>query len=84
MENYNGEEKNNRKNKIWLKILIVVVLFVVCTCGAFFLGNNLATKGYIFTSIPSSASDDLSQVSDISKYSDLFSLRNLIISKYDG
>lgn len=84
MESYNGEENNNKKNRRWPKIVIIAALFVGCTCAAFFIGNNLATRGYIFGSIPSSASNDLGQVPDISKYSDLFSLRNLIISKYDG
>lgn len=85
MENYNREEKEDRKDKFkWLKIAAIAVLFVGTGIGMFYGGNIAATKGFILTGVPEKAVEDLGKISDADKYSDLFELRSLLMAKYDG
>ena len=98
MENFNEEEKkskksvlknlsenksNNSKVKV-LKYIVLIAVLGVTYLGVFYLGNMVATKGVIMGTVPEKAIDDLSQVGDISKYYNLFNLRNMLFSTYDG
>lgn len=98
MENFNEEEKKpkksvlknlseNKSNNSKVKVLKYIVLIAVLGAtylGVFYLGNMVATKGVIMGTVPEKAIDDLSQVGDISKYYNLFNLRNMLFSTYDG
>ena len=85
MESYSREEKEGRKGKFkWVKIAAIVILFIGTGIGMFYGGNIAATKGFILTSVPEKAVEDLSKISDANKYSDLFELRSLLMAKYDG
>lgn len=98
MENFNEEEKKSKKsvlknlsenksNNSKVKVLKYIVLIAVLGAtylGVFYLGNMVATKGVIMGTVPEKAIDDLSQVGDISKYYNLFNLRNMLFSTYDG
>ena len=98
MENFNEEEKkpkksvlknlsenksNNSKVKV-LKYIVLIAVLGITYLGVFYLGNMVATKGVIMGTVPEKAIDDLSQVGDISKYYNLFNLRNMLFSTYDG
>ena len=98
MENFNEEEKksnksvlknlsenksNNSKVKV-LKYIVLIAVLGVTYLGVFYLGNMVATKGVIMGMVPEKAIDDLSQVGDVSKYYNLFNLRNMLFSTYDG
>lgn len=98
MENFNEEEKkskksvlknlsenksNNSKVKV-LKYIVLIAVLGVTYLGVFYLGNMVATKGVIMGTVPEKAIDDLSQVGDVSKYYNLFNLRNMLFSTYDG
>lgn len=82
MENFKGVE-NKPKKKV-LKYLIVLVILVATYAGTFYLGNVLATKGVIFGSAPEKAIGDLAGIEDTEKYSNLFNLRSMLFSMYDG
>ena len=98
MENFNEEEKKSKKsvlknlsenksNNSKVKVLKYIVLIAVLGAtylGVFYLGNMVATKGVIMGTVPEKAIDDLSQVGDVSKYYNLFNLRNMLFSTYDG
>lgn len=98
MENFNEEEKKpkksvlknlseNKSNNSKVKVLKYIVLIAVLGAtylGVFYLGNMVATKGVIMGTVPEKAIDDLSQVGDVSKYYNLFNLRNMLFSTYDG
>ena len=98
MENFNEEEKkskksvlknlsenksNNSKVKV-LKYIVLIAVLGITYLGVFYLGNMVATKGVIMGTVPEKAIDDLSQVGDVSKYYNLFNLRNMLFSTYDG
>ena len=98
MENFNEEGKklkksalknlsenkiNNPKVKV-LKYIVLIAVLGVTYLGVFYLGNMVATKGVIMGMVPEKAIDDLSQVGDVSKYYNLFNLRNMLFSTYDG
>lgn len=98
MENFNEEEKkskksvlknlsenksNNSKVKV-LKYIVLIAVLGVTYLGVFYLGNMVATKGVIMGTVPEKAIDDLSNVGDVSKYYNLFNLRNMLFSTYDG
>ena len=98
MENFNEEEKKpkksvlknlseNKSNNSKVKVLKYIVLIAVLGAtylGVFYLGNMVATKGVIMGTVPEKAIDDLSNVGDVSKYYNLFNLRNMLFSTYDG
>ena len=98
MENFNEEEKkskksvlknlsenksNNSKVKV-LKYIVLIAVLGVTYLGVFYLGNMVATKGVIMGTVPEKAIDDLTNVGDVSKYYNLFNLRNMLFSTYDG
>ena len=85
MENFNEEEKKPRKTgrKVF-KYLILLVVLLTTYWGVFYLGNTLATKGLIMGSVPENAVADLEDIQDTEKYSNLFNLRSMLFSMYDG
>ena len=86
MDNLNGEEiKPRKKTHKFLKGLIVIVFALVTYFAAFYLGNNLATKGVVIGgAVPQKAVADLEEIGDSGKYSNLFNLRSMLFSMYDG
>ena len=86
MDNLNGEEiKPRKKTHKFLKGLIVIVFALVTYFAAFYLGNNLATKGVVIGgAVPQKAVADLEKIGDSGKYSNLFNLRSMLFSMYDG
>ena len=86
MDNLNGEEiKPRKKTHKFLKGLIVIVFALVTYFAAFYLGNNLATKGIVIGgAVPKKAVADLEEIGDSGKYSNLFNLRSMLFSMYDG
>ena len=85
MENLNGEEIKPKKKKYKIiKGLIVVAFLVGSYLGVFYLGNMLATKGIVIGSVPEKAVADLEAIEDSGKYSNLFTLRSMLFSMYDG
>ena len=83
MENLNEEEKRNKKRKP-IKYIVIIALLLASYGGVFYFGNIMATKGVILVNIPSKAVSDLDEIGDRNKYSNLFGLRSLLFSKYDG
>ena len=85
MENFNEEEKRPKKSgrKVF-KYLILLVVLLTTYGGVFYLGNTLATKGLIIGSVPENAVTDLEGIQDTEKYSNLFNLRSMLFSMYDG
>ena len=77
------ENSNNRKRGV-VKYLVLIVIILVTYVGVFYLGNILATKGIVIGSIPSKAVSDLEDIKDIEKYSNLFNLRSMLFSMYNG
>ena len=98
MENFNEEEQNSKKSVLKnlsenksnnskvkvLKYIVLIAVLGVTYLGVFYLGNMVATKGVIMGTVPEKAIDDLSNVGDVSKYYNLFNLRNMLFSTYDG
>ena len=86
MDNLNGEEiKPRKKTHKFLKGLIVIVFALVTYFAAFYLGNNLATKGIVIGgAVPKKEVADLEEIGDSGKYSNLFNLRSMLFSMYDG
>ena len=85
MENLNEEEIKPKKKKYKIiKGLIVVAFLVGSYLGVFYLGNMLATKGIVIESVPEKAVADLEAIEDSGKYSNLFTLRSMLFSMYDG
>ena len=85
MENLNGEEIKPKKKKYKIiRGLIVVAFLVGSYLGVFYLGNMLATKGIVIGSVPEKAVADLEAIEDSGKYSNLFTLRSMLFSMYDG
>lgn len=87
MENFNGEGndkmKKRKKNKS-IKYLLITVFLIVTYVMVFYLGNTLAIKGLVINNVPSKAVNDLGNIEDSDKYSNLFGLRSLLFSMYDG
>lgn len=77
-----NSSKNNRKKS--LKIGLIVLVLLASHGALLYIGNTLATNGVIFKGAPKKAIADLSSVGDTSKYKYLFTLRDIIYSKYDG
>ena len=85
MEDLNRGENNSKKGgKKVLRIGLIVVVLLASHGLLLYLGNVLAINGVIFKGAPQKAIADLSSVGDTSKYKYLFTLRDLIYSKYDG
>lgn len=86
MENSHDEDEKRKKskNKKIIKTFLVICLFLVCNFTTFYLGNTLATKGLLLKSVPNKTVSDLVKVQDTEKYENLFGLRTLLLSKYDG
>ena len=85
MEDLNRGENNSKKGgKKALRIGLIVVVLLASHGLLLYLGNVLAINGVIFKGAPHKAIADLSSVGDTSKYKYLFTLRDLIYSKYDG
>ena len=87
MENENrevNEIKENQPKFKKLKVAVVIILFLVCGVAMFYVGNIAATKGFLLVKVPNKAVEDLGQIDDAKKYSDLFELRSLLMAKYDG
>ena len=85
MENLNEEEIKPKKKKYKIiKGLIVVAFLVGSYLGVFYLGNMLATKGIVIGSVPEKAVAALEAIEDSGKYSNLFTLRSMLFSMYDG
>ena len=85
MEDLNRGENNSKKGgKKALRIGLIVVVLLASHGLLLYLGNVLAINGVIFKGAPQKAIADLSSVGDTSKYKYLFTLRDLIYSKYDG
>ena len=85
MEDLSKGEINPRKGgKRSLKLILVIVLLLASYGATLYLGNTLAINGIIFKGVPKKAIADLSSVGDTSKYKYLFTLRDIIYSKYDG
>lgn len=88
MENFNGEgnkpKKSKKSTKKIFKYLIGAGVLLITYGGVFYLGNTLATKGVIMGSVPEKAVSDLEDIQDTEKYSNLFNLRSMLFSMYDG
>ena len=85
MENFNDQGKNPKNiGKKIFKYLILLVVLLITYAGVFYLGNILATKGVIIGSVPEKAVSDLGNIEDTEKYSNLFNLRSMLFSMYDG
>lgn len=85
MEDLNRGEKNSKRGGMKaLKVILIIIVLLVSHGVILYLGNTLAINGVIFNRAPQKAVEDLSNVGDTSKYKHLFSLRDLIYSKYDG
>lgn len=85
MENFNEEENRAKNKKIKIfKYLIILAVLVATYIGVFYLGNMAATKGVVFGSVPEKAVEDLEGIEDTEKYSNLFNLRTMLFSMYDG
>lgn len=85
MEDLSRGENNSKKGgKKALRIVLIIVALVASHGALLYLGNKLAINGVIFKGAPQKAIEDLSSVGDTSKYKYLFTLRDLIYSKYDG
>ena len=85
MENFNEEERKPRKigGKVF-KYLILLLVLLITYGGVFYLGNALAIKGFIMGSVPEYAVADLEGIQNTEKYSNLFNLRSMLFSMYDG
>lgn len=79
-----GENNSKKSGKKALRIVLIIVVLVASHGALLYLGNKLAINGVIFKGAPQKAIEDLSSVGDTSKYKYLFTLRDLIYSKYDG
>ena len=86
MEDLNKEKFKLKKKKYkFLKSLIFVVVSLITYFAVFYLGNNLATKGIVIGGdVPKKAVSDLEKINDSGKYSNLFNLRSMLFSMYDG
>ena len=85
MENFNKDEKNPRNlGKKIFKYLVLLSVLLITYAGVFYLGNIFATKGVIIGSVPKKAVSDLEGIQDTEKYSNLFNLRSMLFSMYDG
>ena len=85
METFNEEEKRPIKigRKVF-KYLVLLVVLLTTYVAVFYLGNKIATKGFIIGSVPENAVADLEGIQDTEKYSNLFNLRSMLFSMYDG
>lgn len=85
MEELNSGGKNTKNNgKKVLKVVLITFILLASHSAILYLGNILATNGVILKNVPEKAINDLSNVGDTEKYKYLFSLRDLLYSKYDG
>ena len=85
MEDFSRDE-NKPKNggKKSLKVVLGIIVLLSSYWIVLYLGNTLAINGVIFKNAPQKAVADLSSVGDTEKYKYLFTLRDIIYSKYDG
>lgn len=79
-----GNNKNKNSSFKWLAggAITIVILFLIG--GAFVFGNIIATKGFVIQSVNPNALSSLKEQGNIDKYSELFEVRNAILSLYDG
>lgn len=77
----NIKRKNTRK---WLWGIVAGIVVISMTGGAFVLGNILATKGFVFQNVKPESLAALEEQGNVDKYSELFAVRNTILSLYDG
>lgn len=77
----NIKRKNTRK---WLWGIVAGIVVISMTGGAFLLGNILATKGIVFQNVKPESLSSLEEQGNVDKYSELFAVRNTILSLYDG
>lgn len=85
MEDFNrGENKPKNGGKKSLKVALGIIVLLASYGVVLYLGNTLAINGVIFKNAPQKAVVDLSSVGDTEKYKYLFTLRDIIYSKYDG
>ena len=83
MENFDNKKNKNSFRK-YIGIVVIVALVLFSCFGSFYIGNMAATRGYVVGSDNMNALGDLEQVGDTGIYSNLFGLRSLLLSKYDG
>lgn len=78
------EMNSNKSKSSLLKNIVISFTIVFLIGGAFVLGNVMATKGIVFRNISPEALSSLKKQGDVEKYSELFEVRNTILSLYDG
>ena len=81
-----SEENYTKKNSStkWLVGGALTVVIILLIGGAFVFGNFMATKGFVLQNVDVNALSSLKEQGNIDKYSDLFEVRNTILSLYDG
>ena len=74
--------KNKKLNKKIINVFLIVILFLSTAVGFFYLGNKTSLTSYAFANKDLSKSMD--GVKDVSKFKQLFKVRDLIYKYYDG
>ncbi|MGL4874684.1 MAG: S41 family peptidase [Clostridium sp.] len=68
----------------WVKRIIVGLSGAFIAGSFFYLGNIVATKGFILTTVNPKVKNAMNESNDTRKYSELFNVRNALIANFDG
>ena len=68
----------------YVKVILAIILMVVISGASFYVGNIVATQGYVISGGGMNSIGDLDKVGNTDIYSNLFGLRSLLLAKYDG
>ena len=68
----------------YVKVILTIILILVVSIVSFYIGNTVATQGYIVNGGEIKNIGDLDKVGNTDIYSNLFGLRSLLLAKYDG
>ncbi len=68
----------------YVKVILIIVTMLVVGGASFYVGNIVATQGYIVNGGSIKNIGDLDKVGNTDIYSNLFGLRSMLLAKYDG
>lgn len=79
-------EVNNRKRttKKIINIVVIGIAFIASALLFFYLGNRVATKGFLLSSVNDNISGDLKAIGATDEFKALFEVREALYQKYDG
>ena len=79
-------EDNTSKRQVSRNLIFIIVLVVIVftNIASIFWGNYAASRGIYFTKVSNDVLKSSQLINDVEKYKNLFTVRDMLLKKYDG